>query len=180
MLFAFVVTVLAPIANAEQRTGPSTVRIVRDGKDPRWLHGTATVATGPDEVFRRVTQVDKWPTLFSDIKRLVVKRQQSAYWLVEIETATMDCGAHDYHVRILPERTISFVIDATGISATAYVRVRSIAKQPALSTVSFDLFIESTGIIGWFIPKSSVQTRQETMLRRDLIDLAIAFAEGRR
>lgn len=176
LLLAFVVTSLATFAIAGPRTGPSTVRIVRDSKDPRWVHGTVTVATGPDDTFRRVSQVDRWSTLFSDIKRLNVKRKASAHWLIEIESATMNCGAHDYHIKILPDRTLSFVIDATGIAATGYLRVRPVADQPTLSKVAFDLFIETTGVIGWFIPESSVRTRQEIMVGRDLTDLAIVLA----
>lgn len=62
--------------------------------------------------------------------------------------------------------------DATAVAATGYIHVQPLAKDSAFSTIKFDLFVETTGVIGWFIPESAVRSRQEAMVRRDL-----AFAQ---
>lgn len=167
----------ASAAPAETKAGPGSVRIARDVKDPRWLHGSVDIAGRPDEVLRRIQKVDQWPALLSDIKQLKVKSTSKGYWLAEIESKTMNCGSHDYHIRLKPDRSLSFVIDATALAATGYIRVQPLAREPAFSTIKFDLFVETTGVIGWFIPESAVRSRQEAMVRRDLSDLGRAFAQ---
>lgn len=87
----------------------------------------------------------------------------------------MTCGSHDYYVRLKSNRTLSFVIDATALSATGYIHVQPLANEPAISTIKFDLFVETTGVIGWVIPESAVRSRQEAMVRRDLTDLGRTF-----
>jgi hypothetical protein len=37
--------------------------------------------------------------------------------------------------------------------------------------------VETSGVIGWFIPESTLRARQEQMVRRDLEDIAKAFAK---
>lgn len=121
--------------------------------------------------------MDQWPAVLTDIKQLKVKSTSKGYWLAEIESKTMNCGSHDYHIRLKSDRTLSFVIDATALSATGYIHVQPLAKEPALSTIKFDLFVETTGVIGWFIPESAVRSRQEAMVRRDLTDLGRTFTQ---
>lgn len=168
---------IANSASAEPKTGPGSVRVTRDVKDPRWLHGSVDVAAPADEVLLRLQKVDQWQALLSDIKQLKVKSTSKGYWLAEIESKTMNCGSHDYHVRLKPNRTLSFVIDATALAATGYIQVQPLAKEPAISTIKFDLFVETTGVIGWFIPESAVRSRQEAMVRRDLTDLGRTFTQ---
>ena len=153
---------------------PTKPTLVRDSKDPRWVHGTITVGASPDRVFSRVERVDKWPTLLSDVKWVKVLEHEGSHWHVRLETRTMDCGAHDYHINVEAKRRLKFVIDATGIDANGVISVGR-GKDDAESLASFSLFIQTTGVFGWFIPDKLVRKRQESMVRRDLEDLAKAF-----
>jgi hypothetical protein len=107
-----------------------------------------------------------------------MKSTSNGYWLAEIESRSMNCGSHDYHISLKPDGSMSFVIDATGIAATGYIRAQPVANEPSLSLVKFDLYVEATGVIGWFVPDSAVRSRQEKMVRHDLEDLARSFAKG--
>lgn len=64
---------IANAASAEPKTGPGSVRVTRDVKDPRWLHGSVDVGAPADEVLLRLQKVDQWQALLSDIKQLKVK-----------------------------------------------------------------------------------------------------------
>ena len=102
---------------------PTSVTWGRDPKDPRWVQGQALVRTAPADVWTRIQRVDDWPRMFSDIKWLRVVERSPDHWRVRLESKTMTCGAHDYHVRFQPSRSGKVVIDAPGTTSIAYFRV---------------------------------------------------------
>ena len=159
-------------AAADTRTA---AKVVRDSKDPRWIHGTVVVTAPADKVMARVARVDQWTKVFSDIKSLKVVKREGDHWHLRLETRTMDCGAHDYYVTVNGTRSVKLVIDAPGINANGLITAKA-ADQKQVSIASFSLFVETTGVIGWFIPEKVLRARQETMVRRDLEDLAASFA----
>lgn len=132
------------------------------------------VAAPPDAVFERLSHVDALPSFLADIKRLTVIQHEGRRWHVRIATQTMDCGEHDYAISLQSNRTVKLVIDATGIDAWGSIRIEP--HKEGGSTAKFNLFIQTTGVIGWFIPESTVRARQEQMVRRDLKDLAKAYS----
>jgi hypothetical protein len=95
---------------------------------------------------------------------------------VELETKTMDCGAHDYHINVAKDGSVKLVIDAPGINAHGLITAKQSGREDE-SVARFSLFIESAGIMGWFIPEKILRARQEQMVRRDLDDLARSFAK---
>lgn len=153
---------------------PGVVRIVRDSKDPRWVHGTVTIAAAPDAVMARLSKVDQWPQFLSDIKRMKIVEHDGSRWHVKLETRTMDCGAHDYHLNV-SKRGVQLRIDATGINAQGVISVRA-GENAGISVAKFSMLAETTGIIGLLIPEKKLRARQEKMVRRDLEDLSRAFS----
>ena len=126
-------------------------------------------------VRERLRDVDAWPGLFTDIRNMRVTRRGGDEWTVRLETLTFDCGAHDYLVRFQPNGDVQLRIDAPGIDAVAQIEVRD-AQTPGRSVVSYRLFVDAHGVVGWFVSEASLRRRQESMVTRYLTDLRGGFA----
>ena len=149
---------------------PSSVTWSRDRKDPRWVQGQALVSTPAAEVWTRLQRVDEWPRMFSDIKWLRVVERSTDHWRVRLESKTMTCGAHDYHIQFQRSRSGKVVIDAPGTTSSAYFRVFD-GKRPADARVVYSLFIEIRGIVSWFVSERTLREKQEQMVERYLRDI---------
>lgn len=158
------------LASAPDRS----VSLTRDARDPRWLRGEVLVDASPAQVLERVARVDRWSELFSDVRSVKVVKRSAEHWHVRLDTRTMDCGEHDYHITFSPGERLDLRIDAPGINAHGSLSAHSTGKA-AQSTVKFELFIDTKGFMGWFIPERTLRKRQERMVRGDLEDLASSF-----
>jgi len=156
------------------RRGRAALKYGRDPKDARWYGGEAAVSTNPNSVWIRLQDVDKWPQIFSDIKSLKVKKHKGDEWTVEIESRTMTCGSHDWIVRFLPNRTIEMAIGAPGIKARGVTMVKE-GKSLTNSVVTYWLFIEVTGVVGWFVSEKDLRQKQEKIAQANLRDLEKVF-----
>lgn len=154
------------------RTAP--VPWMRDRRDPRWVYGMVIVPTDAQTVRARLRRVDTWPQLFSDIRNVRVTRRGGDEWTVRIETLTFDCGAHDYHVWFQPDGTVHLQIDAPGIDAVARMEVRD-GYTPGRAVVTYRLFVDAHGVVGWFVSEATLRRRQESMVTRYLTDLRRGF-----
>lgn len=172
---AFIVAGATFADSSRAGASPGRAQITRDAKDPRWIHGTISVSAPADQIKARVARVAEWPKLLSDIKSLKVIEHSGKRWHVKIETRTMDCGAHDYYIDVAADGNVTLVIDATGINANGRIAAKP-SEHEGQSVARFSLFVETSGVIGWFIPESTLRARQERMVRRDLEDIAKAFA----
>lgn len=146
----------------------------RDPKDPRWVQGQAIVAAAPDAVWARIQRVDAWPTLFSDIKWLKVLERSPTHWGIRLESKSMTCGAHDYHIRFSDPRTGQVIIDAPGTTSLAYFRVLEGRTSDEARAV-YSLFIEVRGIMSWFVSETALREKQEQMVERYLRDIDRVF-----
>lgn len=151
------------------------VEVARDASDARWVHGKTTVSAARGAVIDRLTAIDRWPSVFRDIQSFKVVSHDGSRWVVRIERGVMNCGAHDYHVDVEPGGTVRVRIDAAGIDASVLVRVRELTATE--TSVTYSMFIDTRGVLGWFIPEKTLRSRQESMVRQDLTDLARAFAQ---
>jgi len=169
----------APLASAatDPPRAPS-VHWARDKKDPRWVNGFVLVDTAPDAVWAALQKVPSWPTMFSDIKTMKVKRHEGNAWRLEMSTKTFDCGTHDYDVTIKQDRTITIRMLVPGANASAYVRVSPVPGTEQ-SIVRYDLFVDVRGVASWFISEKTLQQKQEAMTIRYLNDLYRAFTPVR-
>ena len=176
LLAATAVTLALVLTGNSEASEPSgRAKVIRDSKDPRWLHGAVTISAPADRVLDRLARVNEWNKVLTDIKHLDVIKRDGEKWLVRIETRTMDCGAHDYHVTADSNRGVKLVIDAPGINANGFITAKA-SKREGESSARFSLFVETSGVIGWFIPEKTLWAKQEQMVRRDLEDLARSFA----
>ena len=110
-------------SRAARADTPASLTWARDAKDPRWVQGQVLIATPPDVVWERLQRVPEWPQMFTDIKTMRILERNAAHYRVRLETRTLDCGAHDYDIRLEAPRTAKLWIDAPGVTALAYMRV---------------------------------------------------------
>lgn len=157
---------------------PPTIHWSRDKKEPRWVDGYTVVDTPPEAVWTALQRVPSWPTMFSDIKTMKVKRQEGSAWRLEMSTQTFDCGSHDYDALFQGERSVSIRINAPGVDAVAYVRVRP-GPKPEQSVIHYDLYVDATGVVGWFVSEKALRLKQEGMAVRYLNDLHRVFTPAR-
>jgi hypothetical protein len=125
-------------------------------------------------VWARILRVDEWPSMFSDVKWVKVVERSPMHWRIRLESNTMTCGAHDYHVRFEPNRTGRVIIDAPGTTSVAYFRVFD-GPSPGGARVVYSLFVEVHGIASWFVSEAAVREKQEQMVDRYLRDIDRQF-----
>jgi hypothetical protein len=175
---ALVLLCSAPASSAEPP--PGAVTWSRNKSDPRWVQGQATVVASSGAVWERLQYVDKWPAVFSDIKTMKVLRHEGPKWRIELETQAFDCGTHEYDVSFdTTARTAKLVIDAPGTTAVAYLTVKDGASTGQV-LVTYSLYVEARGVVGWFVSEKALQSKQEQMVQRYLLDIYRAFDSSAR
>ena len=160
--------------NARGETKTSVITSGRDAKDARWFGGEARVTTAPSSIWVRLQEVEKWPSIFSDILKADVKKKDGQTWKVEIKSKTFDCGEHTWEVRALSNRTMEMSIGAPGIKARG-VAMSKDGKAPADAIVSYWLFVEVTGPVGWFVSEADLRSKQERHVISNLKDMVRVF-----
>jgi hypothetical protein len=146
----------------------------RDKKDVRWFGGEARVATNPNSVFQRLSEVDKWPQMLGEVKWVKIKKRQPNWVKAELELRTFDCGSHDWEVSFTGNRTIDMNIGAPGIKARGVTMVKD-GKTPAEAIVTYWLFVDVTGFVGWFVSEKDLRAKQERLAINILKDLEKTF-----
>lgn len=155
---------------------PASAIWTRSPADARWVLGKVEVAASPEIVWARIEHVQRWPELFSDIRGMTVLRHDGVRWRLKLDTVGMkSCGPHEYDVRIDPAARKAFVdIDASGADARAIIAIQA-AAAPGRAVVTYQLFVDTKGVMGWFIPQKRLRRAQEEMVIRYLADFARAF-----
>lgn len=162
------------IVVAQPPTAAGHVTVRRDEGDPYWVHGRVVVGTEPDAVWARLRQVDRWATLFHDIQRLRVLEHANSRWRVELGSTIMECGPHDYIVRLGEPRTVHLVIDAPGVDARGRMLVQP-GPRPETAVVIYQLRVEATGIVSWFVSESRLRDVQQRLVSSYLHDIHDVF-----
>ncbi len=175
-LLALAVAMPLLVARVAHADAPPVV-VWRYAKDPRWVHGQAIVNTTPGDVWARIQRVDEWPTLFSDIKWLKVIERSPTHWRVRLESNTMTCGSHDYHIRFDANRVGQVIIDAPGTTSVAYFQIFD-GGTPTEARVTYSLFVEMHGIVSWFVSERVLREKQTQMVDRYLHDIDRIFHHG--
>ena len=147
----------------------------RDKKDPHWVQGTVTVDAPPDEVWARMQQVDTWPQMLSDIKRMKVTEHRDTHWKLDLETRTLSHGMLGYDVQVSPSgRTLKLYTDRMGVRVVAQTDV---APGPTAqqSVVTYSFLIALSGIPSMLMSDADIRAKQEHMEAVTLADFYKAF-----
>ena len=155
---------------------PPTAVWTRSPADARWVLGKVEVATSPEVAWARIARVEQWQGLLSDVRGLTVLRHEGAAWRLRLDTWSMkSCGPHEYAVWIDAAARRAYVdIDASGADAKARIAVMA-GSAPGRAVVTYQLFVDTKGVMGWFIPEKRLRKTQEEMVVRYLGDFARAF-----
>lgn len=149
----------------------------RDKNDARWFGGEARVATNPNSVFARLQDIDKWPLVFSEVKWIKVKKRKPNWTKAELEIRTFDCGSHDWEISFAPNRTVEMDIGAPGIKARGVTMVKN-GKTLTEAVVTYWLFVDVSGPVGWFVSEKELRTKQEKLAINILKDLEKTFGKA--
>jgi hypothetical protein len=162
-------------ARVATASDPPPVSWYRDTTDPHWVVGYAIVETPPDAVWSALQQVPRWPSMFTDIQTMRVKRHDGSTWKLEMSTQTFNCGTHDYDVTFAADRTATVRINAPGVDAVARVTVRP-GPTATESIVGYSLYADTHGVVGWLISDRALREKQEAMVQRYLGDFERVFS----
>lgn len=95
---------------------------------------------------------------------------------IELELRTFDSGSHEWEVRALSNRTVEMSIGAPGIKARGVATVKD-GATPLDALVSYWLFVDVSGIVGWFVSEKDLRAKQERLIDRNLRDLEKVFGD---
>jgi hypothetical protein len=172
-LAAITVLIVVLVRAGDSQAAP-TPQVSRVQSDPRWIQGHVVVGAPPDVVFARLTQVDQWQSLFTDIAKMKVKSRSAEHWTIELETRTLGHGTLPYKVDIGPGRHLRFWTNGRGVRADGETFVRE-GPTASQSEVTYQLFIDLSGIPALAVPERVLRPKQEHMVVTQLADLGRAF-----
>jgi uncharacterized membrane protein len=173
-LAALTMLVLLVRADDSYAAPAPQVSVSRAQSDPRWVQGHVVVDAPPDAVFARLAQVDQWPSLFTDIAKMKVKTRSTGHWTIELETRTLGHGTLPYKVDVGPGRHLRLWTDGRGVRADGETFVRE-GPTASQSEVTYQLFIELSGIPAIAVPERVLRPKQEHMVVSQLADLGRGF-----
>lgn len=150
----------------------ATVSLTTDPANPEIVVGRVRLGAPPAVVWNRLRRVDEWPRLFTDVRKLEVRRHQGDHWVVRLDSAVFKCGPHDYEVHFKSDQAAELRIDAPGIDASGTL---SIVPAPGGSIFEHRLRVHVGRVVGWFVSERDVRDRQWRLVRAYLIDLERAF-----
>ncbi len=146
----------------------------RDAADPRWVIGRVELGAPPDQVWARLSQLERWGELFSDVRSVRVLEHDGPRWRLQIDTWLMkSCGPHEYRVEV-EGRSLRVEIVATGLRAHLRMEVLEGAIA-GRSAVTYALFIDPKGVVGALLPKKRLRNVQESMVSTYLSDIGRRF-----
>ena len=146
----------------------------RDAADPRWVIGRVELGATAHEVWARLSQLDRWAELFSDVRSVRVLEHKGRHWRLQVDTWQMkSCGPHEYRVDAA-DRALRIEIVATGLRAHARLEVLE-GALPERSVATYALFIDPKGVVGALLPKKRLRNVQESMVSGYLSDLGRRF-----
>jgi hypothetical protein len=159
---------LARLASADE-AAPATIRWSPD-KDG--VHGQITAEGSALLVWSRLERVEDWPSLFSDIRALEVKKREGNRWLLRLVTRSARSARSGKLDLNPPARRADLALDAGAIAVRVKVAVSDGAAAD-LSTV--DLWVSTSGVLGWFVSDKTLRQKQAAIAERYLLDLQSAF-----
>lgn len=150
----------------------SAATMTTDPRNPDVIVGRVQLGAPAGQVWNRVRQVDRWSELFTDIRKLDVRKHEGSLWIVRLDSGILRCGPHDYEIRFTGERAAALKIVAPGIEADGTL---SVAAAAGGSLFEYRLRVHVGRIASWFASEKDVRARQWQLIDSYLTDLARVF-----
>lgn len=150
----------------------SAQSVARDRVDPRWVRGEVVAEAPVAELLARLHRVRDWPAVFDDMRSLQVERRRGARLDVRIDSkaATHEI---DWALRFTSDG-LAMRAEGHGVDLRGRFRFTR-GPRPGTTRVRFELFADTRGFLGLFIPESSVRRIQRRVVHDYLRDIARAM-----
>jgi hypothetical protein len=169
---ALLLTAVILAAPAAAHADPA-IRIYESSKLSEVTEGETTVAGSPDEAYATVSDFGRWTTMFPDIRRVTVTRQNGVDAMVSLDYSDHRNNLHFHndpaHRRVWFENTHS--------RADLWADLTFLPGPGAnTTTVHARVYADVTGAAGLFVSESRLRHGRTDRIQGDLAKLRIYFA----
>ncbi len=178
MRISHIVTALAGIVACTSATSPlaaspSDVRVYPSPSESAITEGDTVLAAEPDAVYRAVTDYPRWPTMFPDIRQVIITSQAGGHDRVTFVHA--DGNRDNVHFHNVPGARMVWFED-TGGRAEVWVEILFLpGERPGTTRVHSRLYADVHGLASLFVSDSKVRSLREQRVRDDLTHLRAYF-----
>ena len=150
------------------------VRVFQNPDQSAITEGETLLATDPDTAYRVLTDYARWPTMFPDIKRVIITSQQGGHDRVTfIHTEGNRDNVH-FHNR--PEARLVWFEDTGGRAEVWFEILFMPGMQPGTTRVHSRLYADVHGWASLFVSDDKIRSMREQRTREDLAHLRAFFA----
>jgi hypothetical protein len=161
-------------AHPAERVRVVALDVARDRSSPDIIVGRVHVKEPPTQVWSRLKQVDDWARLFTDIRKLEIRKREGDHWLVDLDSVAFGCGPRQYDIRLKADRSAQLRIEAPGVDATGTL---SVASEGSGSRFEYRLRLRFIGAGSCFAAERDLRDRQWRFVGAYVADVERAFSE---
>lgn len=173
LALVFVVACTSATVAPRAQASPD-VRVFQNPDQSAITEGETVLATDPDTAYRVLTDYARWPTMFPDIKRVIITSQQGGHDRVTfIHTEGNRDNVH-FHNR--PEARLVWFEDTGGRAEVWFEILLMPGMQPGTTRVHSRLYADVHGWASLFVSDGKVRSMREQRTREDLAHLRAYFA----
>lgn len=168
----FVVACTSTVAPRAQAS--PDVRVFQNPDQSAITEGETVLATDPDTAYRVLTDYARWPTMFPDIKRVIITSQQGGHDRVTfIHTEGNRDNVHFHNRR---EARLVWFEDTGGRAEVWFEILFMPGMQPGTTRVHSRLYADVHGWASLFVSDDKIRSMREQRTREDLAHLRAYFA----
>lgn len=147
------------------------VHVVPASADDEWVSGSVPVAAPRARLWERLTAVQQWDRIFSDITRVQVISSSAGSLVAKMESRGFGHMSR-WRLRFLSPGRIAASTEAHGVRVEMSLSL--LDKGRAGTLVRMRIRADTVGLGGWFVPESSIRRKELRLLRSYLHDLSRA------
>jgi hypothetical protein len=173
LALVFVVACTSATVAPRAQASPD-VRVFQNPDQSAITEGETVLSTDPDTAYRALTDYARWPTMFPDIKRVIITSQQGGHDRVTfIHTEGNRDNVH-FHNR--PEARLVWFEDTGGRAEVWFEILFMPGMQPGTTRVHSRLYADVHGWASLFVSDDKIRSMREQRTREDLAHLRAYFA----
>lgn len=153
--------------------GTPSATLSTDPRDPEVIVGRVHVRESPARVWSRLKRVDDWARIFTDIRKLEIRKREGDHWMIDLESTAFGCGARPYDIRFKTGRSAHLRIYAPGVDATGTL---SVAREGSGSRFEYHFRVRWVDAGRCFATERDVRDRQWRFVGAYVSDVESAFA----
>lgn len=153
--------------------GSPGATLTTDPRSPDLIVGRVHIKASPAQIWSRLKQVHDWARLFTDIRKLEIRKREGNHWLVDLDSVAFGCGPRQYDIRLKADRSAHLRIEAPGVDATGTL---SVVGEGSGSRFEYRLRLRFIGAGGCFAAERDLRDRQWRFVGAYVADLERAFA----